>query len=69
MKLMAGVNFINILSAVFCQYFGAKNLQSQNVTREKLLNLLLYKKLERTMLNNNNNNNKFYSDPFNTITI
>ena len=34
----------------FCQYFGAKKLQSQNVTREKMHNLLLYEKHARKML-------------------
>ena len=44
------VNFINILLMLFCRYFGAKILQSQNVTREKLLNLLSYEKRLQKML-------------------
>jgi len=32
------------------QYFCTKRLQSQNVTREKLREALLYKKLARKML-------------------
>jgi hypothetical protein len=40
--LVTGVNFISIL----CSNFAAIKLQSQNVTREKLLKALMYKKLK-----------------------
>jgi hypothetical protein len=49
-SLIPGVDFINILGALFCSYFGGKKLPSQNVTREKVLNLLLYKKRMCKML-------------------
>jgi len=35
---------------LFCQYFFAKKLQSQNVTSEKLLKAFSYEKFEQTML-------------------
>ncbi len=39
------VDSINILRAIFCQYPLTKKSQSQNVTREKLLETLLYKNM------------------------
>jgi len=45
-----GVNFINILCSLFCQYPFAKNSQSQTVTREKLRKALSYKKCVHKML-------------------
>jgi len=42
-----GVNFINILGALFCRYFGTKKLGIQNVTEEKLRKALSYEKSER----------------------
>jgi len=53
---MAGVIFINILCTLFSyerklsRYFGATKVHSQNVTREKLLNFLSYKKSAHKML-------------------
>jgi len=44
------INFINILQAAFASIFLRQKLQSQSVTREKLLNLLLYKKRTCKML-------------------
>jgi hypothetical protein len=44
------LNFINILCTLFCQYPFAKNSQCQTVIRERLHNLLTYKKLARKML-------------------
>jgi hypothetical protein len=37
-------------SGLLRQYYCDKKLQSQNVTREKLLEALLYKKFEHKML-------------------
>jgi hypothetical protein len=48
--MLPGVTFTNILCALFCQYFFAKKLQSQNVTREKQCKALLYQKCSRKML-------------------
>jgi len=49
-KLTTGANFINILQASFAPIFFPKKFQSQNVTREKLLEALLCKKNVRKML-------------------
>jgi len=48
--LPPGDNFINISLELFCQYFLAKKLQSQNITREKLRKAFLYEKRVRKML-------------------
>jgi len=45
-----GVNFINILLELFCQYPFARKSQSQTVIREKRRNSLSYEKLEHEML-------------------
>ncbi len=49
-KSTPGVYFINILCVPFCRYFGAKKSLSQNLTREKLHKVLLYKKCACKML-------------------
>jgi len=47
----SSVNFINILHETFSpMYFGTKKIEKPNVIREKLLNLLSYKKGLRSML-------------------
>jgi hypothetical protein len=45
-----GINFINILHELFCQYPFAKKSRSQKVTREKLVEALSYKKFVCKML-------------------
>jgi len=50
MKLTAGVNVINISLAHFAPIFLRQKITKPNITREKLLNLLLYEKHERKML-------------------
>jgi len=45
-----GVNFINILHAPFSYKILTPKITKPNLTREKLLNLLSYKKLARKML-------------------
>jgi len=40
-----GVNFINILCAHFALIFRCQKITKPNVAREKLLNLLSYKKM------------------------
>ncbi len=47
---VTGVNFMNIYLNLLHQYFCAKKVQSQNVTREKLRKALSYKKIVRKML-------------------
>jgi hypothetical protein len=47
---LTGANFINILHVHFAPIFWCQKITKMNVTREKLLNLLLYKKLEHKML-------------------
>jgi len=45
-----GVNFINILRTTFLPIFWRQKITKPNVTRKKLLNLLLYKNLSSKML-------------------
>ncbi len=45
-----GVNFINILRATLLPIFWCQKIAKKNVIREKLLNLLSYKKCVRKML-------------------
>jgi len=73
MKLSPGINFINILHSPFSYesaFLPKSFYQSQNVTREKMLQALSYKKPERKMLKKDtstgnflfllcNNNNRF----------
>ncbi len=47
MKLTAGINFTQCYTRLFHQYFCAKKLQRQNVTREKLFKALSCKKHPR----------------------
>jgi len=53
-KWWSNLLLVSILSTfykcLFCQYFCAKKLQSQNVTREKLHKALLYKNHVRKMM-------------------
>ena len=44
MKLTAVVNFINILHAHFSYKILVPKISKPNITKEKLLNILLYKK-------------------------
>jgi hypothetical protein len=44
------VNFINILCATFLPIFWYQKISKPNITREKLLNLLLYEKRKLKML-------------------
>jgi len=50
LKLPSAVNFINILRAAFAPIFLRKKLQSQNITREKLLKILFLEKGAHKML-------------------
>ncbi len=50
MKLTAAANFINILWAHFLYEILTPDITKLNVIREKLKNLLLYKKCARKML-------------------
>jgi len=50
MEFTFAVNFINILHAPFALIFLHQNITKPNVTREKLLNLVSYKKRPRKML-------------------
>jgi len=50
MKSTPGLNFINILLEHFAPIFCGQKLTKPNVTREKLLNLLLYEKRSSKML-------------------
>jgi len=49
-KSTPGVNFINILHVLFCQYPFAKKSQSQTVIREKVGKAILYEKSARKMV-------------------
>jgi len=44
------VNFINILQAAFALLFFCQKIQSQTVSKEKLLKTLLYEKVALKML-------------------
>ncbi len=48
-RSLARVNFINILHATFLLIFWRQKITKPNITREKLLNSLLYEKRARIM--------------------